>query len=390
MTTVEIRDVGAADLEAVYQEKARAFGHMPPRHRRFSEQVSRDSIDGGRYLAAFDGGRLIAAAHFHVFRQWWRGRDVPAAGVSSVVVAPEYRGRGVSRPLLTALLHRAAEQGAALSVLYPATARPYRALGHEAAGHRYWYRLPAESLRAIAPGGDVALRRIAPGDQDASDAACAVLRRVHAAARHCGPLDWGEARNRLYFSDDRCFAYLADDGVLVYEWGGDGELRVDCAVAGSEATARALWRLVGSGSSTAPHVRLCAGPRDPVFHLTGEIAAQPDGAEPWMLGLIDAPAALTARGYPPLDAQVTLAVGDPDGSPAGTWLLTVSGAGTGVERVPATPAAPVFGARGLAAVYAGAPMATLRAAGLVHGGDVAGDPLIDAVFTAEPFCLEHF
>ena len=36
-------------------------------------------------------------------RQWWYGRAVPMAGVAGVKVAPEDRGRGVGRAVMTAL-----------------------------------------------------------------------------------------------------------------------------------------------------------------------------------------------------------------------------------------------------------------------------------------------
>jgi GNAT superfamily N-acetyltransferase len=39
----------------------------------------------------------------HDMRQWWYGRPVPMAGVAGVKVAPEYRGQGVGRALMTAL-----------------------------------------------------------------------------------------------------------------------------------------------------------------------------------------------------------------------------------------------------------------------------------------------
>ncbi len=49
-----------------------------------------------------------------------------------------------------------------------------------------------------------------------------------------------------------------------------------------------------------------------------------------------------------------------------------------------------LGARGLAALYAGIPVATLRRAGLAAGGDPAGDALLDGAFAATPFMLDRF
>ena len=88
----------------------------------------------------------------HDLRQWWLGRAVPVAGIASVKVAPEYRGGGIGRRLMTAVLDAAAERGYPLSALYPATMPIYRSLGWELAGGKYVATVPARSLRTlIAP-----------------------------------------------------------------------------------------------------------------------------------------------------------------------------------------------------------------------------------------------
>ena len=49
-----------------------------------------------------------------------------------------------------------------------------------------------------------------------------------------------------------------------------------------------------------------------------------------------------------------------------------------------------LGARGLAALYAGTPLVTLRQAGLVSGGAAEGDAVLDAAFAATPYMLDSF
>ena len=106
---------------------------------------------------------------------------------------------------------------------------------------------------------------------------------------------------------------------------------------------------------------------------------------------------------------------------SGQWTLTVqSGQGslvrTGRPDAPGHPAAPpgrtppapsspnqpslppgspernplALGPRGLAALYAGTPVATLRRAGLAAGGDPASDAALDGAFAANPFMLDGF
>jgi hypothetical protein len=134
-----------------------------------------------------------------------------------------------------------------------------------------------------------------------------------------------------------------------------------------------------------------------------------------MLRLLDAPAAIAARGFPATDLAVPLLLAD-DLRPAnaGRWDLTVrSGRGsltryrTGQVHAPDTPASPSgqqsgqqsgqhggpaleLGARGLAALYAGTPVATLRRAGLAAGGSPAADAALDAAFAATPYMLDDF
>ena len=111
------------DPEAQLDLSERAFGPGSGADRdRRVRSLSR-LVAGGRYLGAFVGGSPAAAAAFQDMRQWWRGRPVPMAGVSSVKVAPEFRGRGIGRLLMTALLDEISARGYPLSALFPATCR---------------------------------------------------------------------------------------------------------------------------------------------------------------------------------------------------------------------------------------------------------------------------
>jgi hypothetical protein len=120
--------------------------------------------------------------------------------------------------------------------------------------------------------------------------------------------------------------------------------------------------------------------------------------ESWMLRLLDAPAAIAARGFPATDLAVPLQVTD-DLRPAnsGRWDLTVR-AGEGrlsrhrTDPGCSSPCGPplALGARGFAALYAGTPVATLRRAGLADGGSPDADAALDGAFAATPFMLDGF
>jgi predicted acetyltransferase len=380
---VEIRSLDPDDIDAAHDLQVRAFG---PLSRDSMRPRTLRTVQEGRMLGVYDGPRLIASAYYHAFDQWWHGRAVPMGGVGAVCVAPEDRGRGVGRRLAAALLDLM--EGRPLSALFPATAPVYRSVGYEHAGGQYRITLPPDPLRTLA-SGPVKVRRAGPGD---AAEVTALIRRLHAEARHVGPIDRGETYISEVLADERVFSYLADDGFLAYGWdGGHERLAVHRCVARSAETARALWAMVGSGSSIAETVHACVGPDDPLLWLLRDRSVDDLRRVVWMLRVLDAPAAVAARGFPAaVSVDVPLVIDDElrPGN-AGAWRLTVAGGEGRLERDSGARDATRLPARGLAALYAGVPMATLRRSGIATGGDAA-DPLLDAAFAGTPFMLDYF
>jgi predicted acetyltransferase len=423
-----IRELGPRDdLGMLLDLSRRAFGPISPAERGRWQADAEAAIRDRRWLGAFDGSRLVAAARYHDMVQWWQGRCVPMAGVASVMVAPEDRGRGAGRALMTALLGLIAERGYPVSVLYPATMAIYRSLGWEIVGGQDTAVIPARSLRSLVspdpwladrgPGapdrgapdrgapdrgagehgaGAPGLRRCGPED---SGQVLAVIGGVHEALRDSGPNTRDEATIRRWLSDEDRYAYLAPDGFVAYRWHhGNDEILVERALASSAATTRALWAIIASHSSMAGTVRGRVGPADPLRWLITEPDLALARAHEWMLRVVDAAAAVAGRGFPPT-AEVTARLRLADAACPGNdglWTLEVSG-GKGVltHRAPAaaamTATAPlVLGARGFAALYAGTAVATLRRAGLAAGGDPGGDAALDGAFAANSFMFDYF
>jgi predicted acetyltransferase len=395
------------DLDAQFDLAERSFGPGSRAGREQRRRAVADPIAAGRTLGAFHGDRPVGAATFHDMRQWWCGRAVPMAGVASVKVAPEDRGRGVARRLMTALLDEVAARGHPLSALYPATMPLYRSLGWELAGVRDTAVIPTRSLRDLMPpdpvvlaaGPDVAagsarLRRAAPAD---AEAAVSVIGRVHQSARDCGPITWDVASVAVRLADPDLYAYLCDDGFLIYRWHhGNDALFVEGAEAISASAQRALWAHVASHASIADQVFARVGPADVFWWLTRERDGDVHHRSMWMLRVVDAPAAIAARGFPAaVSLAVPLAIHD-DARPAnsGRWTLTVTD-GRGVLDL-LTPSGAradpplTLGPRGLAALYAGTPVSTLRQAGLAAGGSPADDAALDTAFAGTAYMLDAF
>lgn len=397
LSGIQLRLLHAGDdIEAELDLRRRAFGPVSDENRAAWGNSVRASIDEGATLGAFDGGRLVGSARYHVMQQWWHGRSMPMAGVAGVKVAPEERGRGVGTAMMARLLTDIADRDYPVSVLYPATASLYRGFGWEIAGGRYECVVPARSLATLIqpdlaantaePGGGAGLRRATPDD---GPAVVAVEGLVHAALRHCGPNTRDPRELRDWLADGDQFVYLADDGLLSYRWArGTDELAVEELLAASAATARAFWRILSSHATIADRVRACLPPEDAVQWLTREPDARSCRSAAWMLRIVDAPAAIAGRGFP---AAVTLSVPVEIADPvrpanSGRWRLEVAGGRGSLQHGDAKPAAgtatePIrLGARGLAALFGGAGTGPLRLAGLLTGGDHATDDALDAAF----------
>jgi predicted acetyltransferase len=404
------------DLEPDLDLAQRAFGPLSEAEKDQRRAASRLTVAAGRALGAFDGAALVGSARYLDLRQWWHGRPLPMAGVAGVKVAPHEQGRGLGRLLMTAVLEQLAERGYPLSALFPATASLYRSLGWELAGGRYEVAVPARSLRSLlkpdqAVGADAAAA--GGGGPAAAEAGSAglggsvfrpagpadaaevidVLSRLHAAGTGCGPVTYDEADLTTMLARD-VYLYLAPDGVLGYRWDtASDEVLVYWAVAGSAATTRAMWSIVSSHGTIVRGVRAVVSPDDPVTWLTAEPDVTLARAEQWMLRLLDAPAAIAGRGFPAgASLSVPLAVTDPQlPGNSGDWRLEVSGGAAALTRAqPGSAAALRLGARGLAALYAGTPLATLRLAGLAAGGTPDADAALDAAFAATPYMTDSF
>lgn len=391
MTSIDglrTRDLTTDDLDAAFDVRSRSFGPLNPSMRDWWNDVHHESIREHRVIGVFDGERLLAHAKVRSYQQFWGGRPMPMGGVAGVVVAPDARGRGVGSLLMTALAERSRELGDLVSALYPATVAVYRALGWEVAGTQHRISMSAEALRTLG-GKDVHLRTATESDVESFRKS---LLDRYVAQRANGPklLSLAEAKEQL--TDDAMMSYVTDGGHVVYEWH-EGDLVVSYLSADTPDIARALWAVVGSGSSIAKKVVAYVAPDDPIHLLLPEEVAHETNVKHWMLRVMDAPKAVAARGFSPAvtgSAQVLLA--DPllpDNR--GSWRLEVSGGRGELAPAGATDVSLKLGPNGFAALFSGTPLHVLRTAGLASGGEPAGDELLDAAFAGSAaYLLEYF
>jgi GNAT superfamily N-acetyltransferase len=183
---VDIRELGPGDDPgALLDLSVRAFGPIARADHPRWQESSGTAIAARRYLGAFDGSRLLAAAQYHDMIQWWHGRPVPMAGVANVMVAPEERGRGTGRTLMRALLGLIGDRGYPVSALYPATMALYRSLGWEIAGSLSRFAIPSHALRSLVTT-DAAVPGEDPPELAAPPAGPDRGRRPHPPTRSSG------------------------------------------------------------------------------------------------------------------------------------------------------------------------------------------------------------
>jgi predicted acetyltransferase len=386
MSDLEVRELTADDREQALSVRERSFG--PLSDRAWWDRLYDKNVAAGRSLGVFAGTTMAACARLHAYQQLWGGRALPMTGVAGVTVAPEWRGRGVSTLLMKAGVQRGIDLGDVVSVLFPAALPPYRRLGWELAGSAWRTTFPADALRQI-PHAGVDVRPAGPDDAPL----VAEIMRRHAAARGLsGPLVLGEAEALEAIGQPENFSYIAHDGVAVYGWY-DGNLAVETLVGLSPETTRALWSLVGSGSSAVEKVHTWLSPDDPVHWILDGKAALEVEQDRWMLRILDARRAIALRGWPSgvvIDISVRLSDALVPGN-CGSFRLVVEGdTGRLADDDAASSDGVSLGANGFAALFAGTPMATLRSAGLALGGDETCDALLDAAFASRSYLVDRF
>ncbi|WP_020521125.1 GNAT family N-acetyltransferase [Catelliglobosispora koreensis] len=390
----DLRTLEAKDTDASWDLGAVTFGyHGQPRPDNWS------AVTPGRIaVGAFDStGQLVARAVDRVQDQWFGGRPVPTSGVAGVAVAPYARRGGLGRLVLTRLLADARSRGAAISTLFPTTALPYRALGWEEVGALTYTAFPASSLAQVKASPSITLR---PATVDDFPAIHALYAAVASASTgmldRAGPCFTATAAEALASVNGFTVAVNPDGEVCGYAswdrgpgYDATGKLTVYDLIASSSAATASLLAFVGNWASVTPTAVLRLTPDDPARYLFSQVGATVEKTNSWMLRIVDAVAAIAARGWPStLDGRVSLALSDPE-CPwnAGDFVLTFSGGKATLE--PGGSGDVAMSPRGLALWYAGVSPAVLRRAGFLSG-DTASDALLQTATAGPPPSIHDY
>jgi predicted acetyltransferase len=346
--------------------------------------------------------RVIATAGEFRFDQWFGGRAVGCCGITRVGTLPEHRADGLATACTDALLTRARDRGAPVAALFPAVLRPYRRLGFEVAGSYTDHRI---ALDAIATDPEAPGVELVDVDRDLApirDAYRAWVRGQHGAVEPVEDQHW---RDRILTKADdsayravvvreagvitgfAAFTRVADPGPLDVGFG----LSCNAFFATTPTAQRGLLAYFRGFRGLGKWLEWSGPPSDPLALASPEGFLSTPFRYDWMLRLLDVPAALEARGYPPIDADAVIAVDDarwPEN--AGPWRIRVR---DGVAEVTATddssPRPIAIGI--LSSMFSG----FLRIPDAVRLGVVDGDdpslPALDAMFSGpDPWCPFFF
>lgn len=367
------------------------FTDATPLEATLSGQVGVENIRVLRSPAGLLGGLVLLPCG-----QFFGGREVPAAGLGWVAVAPEARGQGASTRLLRDVLSELRGRQLALATLFPSSVRVYEKVGFGRAGLRLRYRVPME----LMPSPD----RSARMERFELEVPPEVERLQATRARGtAGNMARG---HRLLWSRGLCSAETGGQryllrregevrGYLAYRPETDAEgrhrLRVTDLVSAGPAAAAGLLGFLGTHRSLAPSFEFDGAPVDPFLAMLAEQGARVVDRIEWMTRILDVKQALEARGYPAgLAGSVALEIDDPlFEANRGRFVLRVEGGkgvvepgGKGKLRLPV---------HALSALYTGHLSATaLAAVGLVAGPEPSLSRA-DLIFSGPaPWMPDHF
>jgi predicted acetyltransferase len=375
---VIIRPPGDGDDEQIYDVGRLAFsGPREPAPR------SLWSNQAGWYgLVAEVDGRIAATLKVNGYRQFFGGAAVPMGGVANVAVSPSGRGQGVATALLDAIMPEMRDRGDCLSALYPTVPGLYRGRGWEQTGNYERVKLRPELFALLnKPVAGPVMRRATEADLPAIQDCY-----LRFASTVDGMLDRATAAfqpERLLELDIAEVVPADDGGILGYLTGERPEFEkvlIHDLVADDRDTALGLFANLGRWAGTSEEISLRIN--DPAWWQL--LMALPVLHEvrnhPWMLRVVDLPAAVTARGWPNAahlaSTSVDIEVVD-EHAPwhAGRHRLVVDGGKVVCE--PGGDGTVRLQARALGPWYAGsADTAMLRRGGLIEG-DLAAARVLD-------------
>ena len=351
-----------------------------------------------------EDGAIVGGMGVYPLGKWLGGRRIGLAGISAVGIAPGSRGRGLASGMVAEAMRIYRGRGAAIAGLYASTRTVYRKVGFEIAGEKYIYTLRPDRIGVRAR--ELQVTEISGPETQAPEADLTeLLDRLRPLYRpgH-GNLD----RNAAIWDrvvrpfNGSCFAWLfhpgdlsAAEGYVVIRREGHGYPYQWRIVDVQYSTARAIRQILsflGDQRSMCDKLTLSGGGDDPLLSLLPEQTWEIEEEMPWLVRVLDLPAAFSGRGWTGADGEVTIGVEDPlfpDNS--GGWRIAARDGSVVVTRAdPATVDLwlDVRAVGPLLTNYAPPSQLVLRGLAEHRAGDLAK---IDRIFAGpRPWMRDHY
>jgi predicted acetyltransferase len=159
---ITIRPITAEELEDYLKASALAFGHE------FKPEMvegEREVLEPDRSVAAFEGERLVGGAITASLPLAVPGGVVPTAGVTSAMVIPTHRRRGILTAVMQHHFEEVRARGEALSILWASEAIIYARFGYGAATHFCRFDIERSDARFVQPHRPAGKMRVVDRDE---------------------------------------------------------------------------------------------------------------------------------------------------------------------------------------------------------------------------------
>ncbi|MGK7950921.1 MAG: enhanced intracellular survival protein Eis [Xenococcaceae cyanobacterium] len=243
--------------------------------------------------------------------QWFGGKIVPMGGIAAVGVAPEARGKGVARELLTSTIQELYNSQIPISALYPATQTLYRQVGYEQGGSYCKWELAIASIQLKER--HLPIHRVGLSDRSIFENIYNEQAQVNNGnlARHSAI--WSKILEPS--KEKEIYAYLigsetAPKGYIIFTQD-KGAIEIKDWVLLNASAAKRLWTFLADHRSMSEKVIWRGASVNPYTLLLPEQTAEIKSQMTWMLRIINLPLALSLRGYPKkLEAELHLDIRD--------------------------------------------------------------------------------
>ncbi|VEP11893.1 GNAT family N-acetyltransferase [Hyella patelloides LEGE 07179] len=294
------------EIDRLGEIMRQCFGSSPSDWERYVNLLSTENF---RILR--QGDRIIAGLAIYQMGQWFGGQNVPLAGIAAVGVAPEARGKGAARELLTKTIQELYSSQIAISALYPATQALYRQVGYEQGGSYCKWELPIASIQLKER--DLSMYKVSLRERHLFENTYNQQAQINNGnlARHSAI--WTQILESE--KEKEIYAYLigsetAPEGYIIFTQN-ETTIEIRDWVLLNAWAARRLWTFLADHRSMIETVIWRGASVNPFTLLLPEQTAKITSQMIWLLRIVNVPLALSLRGYPTqLEAELHLDVRD--------------------------------------------------------------------------------